>query len=571
MSERIAFVTYETPFAPAGGIAAVMGRLPDKVAEASGHETIVLTPFHHAIAKTAEQPVRSVARLTVGGKTPMVVELLRHAERPAFHFLRPEDPKYFAGAPHPYHVSADDLLRDALLFGCAVVAAIDHLDASADWSLLLQDWEAATAALALPSRSSETNGRRRAFVTLHNSYDAAVPDELAATFGIAPLRGHTVLQRALALAERPVFTVSEQYAIDLASDYLQAHIMADHLQASLRRRIVGINNGPFTDFKVDAAAFESALCYDFAALDRWKADHRARALAALDQHAPSAKQPVWGDRARFDRDERAAWIVMAGRDDPRQKGYDVAALAVREFLEADGDARFFFFPVPGDEDLPGLEFLKRLAADHPERVLVFPFLWIAGFSATLAGAAFGLMPSFYEPFGMANEFYLQGTVGIGRATGGIAQQIVPLRSAASFSLSAQAVADHWHASSAQPTGLLYREHAGREESEEGWKGINAGDYPIGEGRVTSRARWPLFRAMAHELRLAIADAARLYREDRALYDRMLVSGILHVGQGFSWERAAHEYVRRIAPGRAEASRERTPASAATSSPAPSSS
>jgi glycogen synthase len=542
---KIAFVTYETPFAPAGGIAAVMGRLPEQVGRASGVETVVLTPFHHRIAKTADLPVERVAKLTFGGKSSQRAELLRHRERPVFHFIRHEDPRVFAGAPHPYRLSGGDLVRDSMLFGAAVVAALDALDDASEWALLLQDWEAATAALAIPARGAVKKSRFQAFLTMHNSYDSPAPDEIAAAAGMPALRGQTVLQRALTIVKPPVFTVSEQYALDLTADHLQSRIMADHLQTALRRRVVGVNNGPFVDLKVDAGAFAQALSGDFGALGRWKAEHRTRALAALDQHAPAPKQPVWGDRARFDRDPDACWIVMAGRDDPRQKGYDVAALGVREFLEAGGDARFFFFPVPGDEDLEGLEFLRRLAADHPEKVLVFPFIWIAGFSATLAGASFGLMPSFYEPFGMANEFYLQGTVGIGRATGGIAQQIVPLRSAASFSLAAQSVADRWHSSSSAPTGLLYRERVSRDAEEKGWTAINGGDYKIGIGRLETRARTELFQSMARELHLALEDAARLHRAQRHLYDRMLVQGILHVQQSFSWERAAEEYVRRI--------------------------
>jgi hypothetical protein len=44
----------------------------------------------------------------------------------------------------------------------------------------------------------------------------------------------------------------------------------------------------------------------------------------------------------------------------------------------------------------------------------------AGFTYSISdgqggGATAGVMPSLYEPFGMANEFYLNGTLAIGRA------------------------------------------------------------------------------------------------------------------------------------------------------------
>jgi glycogen synthase len=56
---NIAFVSYETPFAPCGGIAAVMGRLPARVQAASHVETIVVTPFHHRIEKMGPSACRS--------------------------------------------------------------------------------------------------------------------------------------------------------------------------------------------------------------------------------------------------------------------------------------------------------------------------------------------------------------------------------------------------------------------------------------------------------------------------------------------------------------------------------
>lgn len=166
-------------------------------------------------------------------------------------------------------------------------------------------------------------------------------------------------------------------------------------------------------------------------------------MTALDAHTPNEKEPVWGDKMRFRKDD-APWFVMAGRDDPRQKGYDVAAAAIEDYLavhHGEPDcAQFLFFPIPGDEDLLGLEFLRALAGRYPEDIVAFPFIWLAGFTAALQGAAYGLMPSLYEPFGMANEFNLAGgCVGIGRATGGNLAQIVPLRATAAFRMVSESI------------------------------------------------------------------------------------------------------------------------------------
>jgi hypothetical protein len=49
--------------------------------------------------------------------------------------------------------------------------------------------------------------------------------------------------------------------------------------------------------------------------------------------------------------------------------------------------------------------------------------------------------------------------------------------------------------------------------------------------------------MARELGLAIEDGVRIWREKPDLYWSMLVEGVDHIRRTFSWERAAHEYVR----------------------------
>ena len=171
--------------------------------------------------------------------------------------------------------------------------------------------------------------------------------------------------------------------------------------------------------------------------------------------------------------------MLAGRDDPRQKGYDVAAAAAAAFLQTPGNdtkAQFLFFPIPGDEGREGLLFLRELADAYPANVLVLPFLFREGYVPALQGGAFGVMPSFCEPFGMANEFHLNGAVGVGRATGGLIQQIVPLRSVPSFTASVERRSSRWHAASAAATGLLYREPDDLPDIVEDWRAFNAAGY-----------------------------------------------------------------------------------------------
>jgi glycogen synthase len=559
MSTKLAFVTYETPFAPAGGIAAVMGRLPNYIFKASGLETVVVTPYHHKIGNTTSLPTKEVGQTLVhtpNGNLPIKLRL--YEKDVLWYFLQPEQAAFFAGSPHPFRVgetqdeSARNLLRDSLLFGRATANALLKIDPDADWVLMMQDWEAATTALAL----SGTQHRMKLFLTLHNSYDSPVTDGELEQAGIQcrACPGTTVLNRAIPHAQRTIFTVSDQFAVDLCDDEFQSKIMAPHLTEMLRPRLLGVNNGPFADLAVDSAVLQKAMTGDYKPIAKWKAGNRKKALSALKDFQPSPDKPIWGDLAKFEPDPSLCWFVMAGRDDPRQKGYDIAAGATETFLKENGQACFFFFPIPGDEELAGLSFLEDLAHEFPENILAFPFRWADGFIATLRGASFGLMPSLYEPFGMANEFYLNGTLGIGRATGGIIQQIVPLRGVSCFSHAADIRAARWHGSSASPTGLLFRETDNIQSSEWDWHGINRAAYKLGglPDRLQERRGaadnpdlpgYQLFRAMSDELRYSLNDAVRLFTQNPNLYYRMVTDGIDYIQRAFSWERAAGEYLR----------------------------
>jgi glycogen synthase len=164
------FVSYESPFAPGGGIAAVMKHLPAHLSQASKSEVIVITPFHRKIQKTVslEKKMSVVAILQVKFEDRLQdVQLLRLDQDGIWYFLKPADPRLFIGARHPYDVdSADVLTRDALFFGIAAAAAVVTIDKMSNWTLLLQDWEAAPTALAVADVDSST--AIRTFLTLHN-------------------------------------------------------------------------------------------------------------------------------------------------------------------------------------------------------------------------------------------------------------------------------------------------------------------------------------------------------------------------------------------------------------------
>jgi glycosyltransferase involved in cell wall biosynthesis len=565
MSKAITFVTYESPWFPAGGIAAVMGQLPAAVQSAGKRPTVVITSYHQRSPKIAALTMAPIDTIQVAHDgAPVSVEVMLHAADCPWFFLKVAgssdlDPPLFDGKHHPYDVAKGILLRDSLFFGAATVKALPaiagHIGADpkdVEWNLIAQDWEAATALLAFASQS-ESKGRLH--LTLHNSYDEFATPVDFSRVGIDPDRcpGDTILHRALSIIERPAFTVSEQFALDFTQDLLQREVMAPQLQILLNLTpVMGVDNGPFKSLAFSREHLGDAATGNYGPLKDWKEGSREAALRALDAHTPTNKDPVWGDKNTFRRDD-SPWFVMAGRDDPRQKGYDVAAAAIQDYLSEHhgrpGCSQFLFFPIPGDEGLSGLTFLKALAERFPEDVIVFPFIWVTGFMAALQGAAYGLMPSLYEPFGMANEFYLAGgCVGIARATGGNLEQIVPLRAASACSRAVRIRADRYHVLSAHPTGILFREKDETPTAPSDWKAINEAGYDKMGGvpsRVEARLAYDVFREMANELRIAIEDGIRVYGQEPELYYRMLAEGILHIQRTFSWRRAGQEYARKV--------------------------
>jgi len=572
MAERLAVITYETPFAPCGGVAAVVRFLPPALQLASNRATVVVSPYHHLLPRMQALAGRMERLGTVSVRyreQTISVQVLRYLDQTSWIFLLPDDDRYFAGQRHPYDVfrpdtsivpGANPLLRDSLLFGIAAVKALHILAPGDKWTLLLQDWEAATAALPLAGRATS----HQCWLTLHNSYDCHTDDEDLLDFGLDPAvrPGRSVLQRVQSVVGSPLLTVSRQFGLELTEDLQQRLVLAPHLQTTfVEKGLSGIDNGPFVKLAVPADVLQTARAGNLEALHAWKVQRRealGKALQELQRDIASGKnlpwgttEPPWGHLDRFvqhfQADDGTPWFVMGGRDDSRQKGYDLAAQAAQQYLATGGKGRFLFFPMPSDEGHAGLKFLQELAEREPygERVLIFPFFYPPGYMAAMQGATFGLMPSLYEPFGAANEFYLNGTVGIGRATGGIVQQIVPWKRCESHNLFVSRRAKAWHADSAPPTGLLFREPDLLETAEDDWHGINEGAYNLQGGhpnRVTQRRQFPLFEAMAHALGRALDDASRLYQHERKLYYQMLLAGIDHIQTTFSWERAAQEYL-----------------------------
>lgn len=161
-----------------------------------------------------------------------------------------------------------------------------------------------------------------------------------------------------------------------------------------------------------------------------------------------------------------------------------------------------------------------------------------------------MMPSYYEPFGMANEYYLNGVVCIGRATGGITQQVVPFRQASSFSLAVKKRSDRWDRQHTPATGFLFREPDDIPNKLGDWQAINAANYAINSqksNRLEQRRKLPTVHAMVEEFVTCLEDASQIFQTNQDLYYQMVTGGISYIQKEFSWNNAAKTYLKHILP------------------------
>lgn len=552
--KTVVFVTFESEFAPLGGLAAVMRLLPRRMAQLMRGRCFTIAPFFKHI--TACNPRRMEQIRPTGQEFTVRFgddyhrgRILEHVDERGFttYLL---DAEAFFNAPcdcgnppsqeapcNPYLTPGDpdQLLQDALFFCAAVPKALVALGHLENIFASLQDWQTACAALTLKREPVITSVV--CTLTVHNPYDQPLSNAQLLQIYRRTLDGPTVLTKMLPFIDGPICTVSENFALELTQDPLHTQVYAPHLQDFFRQRgIIGIDNGLFAPLDFPPAAIAAARLGDLEPLLAEKALRRAALVRELTAYQPPE---AWGTLEGLAQFEGPIFLFF-GRDDPRQKGYDVAAAAIRQV--APGRAKYVFTPIPGNEGLRGLEFLKSLAEERPGEVQVFPFRMARGYMELQKGSTYMAMCSLYEPFGGATEGYAVGTPVVARATGGLIQQVAPYPGG-SFSRAVRTRAGRYHGREAAPSGFLFREpDLPWDEQISGWQRIVECAYGEDGDRVGDRVGTPLFDALVREATWALEEAIELYVNDPLAYGQMIASGFAMLTR-FSWDRAVREYQR----------------------------
>ncbi|MBN2151940.1 MAG: glycogen/starch synthase [Candidatus Lokiarchaeota archaeon] len=529
----IVFVSFENEYAPVGGLAAVMKLLPPEVSRWC--DTILITPCFQNIERT-KRAIREgeIVGTCMAGRVfhngqfheIQLLKALPRKDRPAYAMYLVKADKYFLAGENPYIDTwrFDALFSDAHFLCKSVPAVLGLLSATArpPYKVSLHDWETALAV-----ESMKLGPLTQCYLTLHNVYDTDLRGDP---------RGQTVLQHCIPLMQG-LSAVSEQYAIELTTDVLQRDCLAEKLQPLLSSKpILGINNGNFVPlhFPVDARSVEDILAFKRAARLEFTGLLRTRADMA----------PRWGHRIDLAADDKPIFLVF-GRDDPKQKGFEVAAAAAYRFLHRSGKGAgyFVFAPIPGPHGLDGIAYLEGLCREFPDNAMVFPFRLAAGYQELQRAASYIIMPSYYEPFGAANEGYASGVPVIARATGGLIQQVCPVETG-NLTERVLAFCRRYHGDALdKPTGFLYREHPSTETAEN-WKyllGTKFGERrPIQEPVDKLN---PVFWSMVEELSRVLGKAISYYA-NKPQYCRLITNGISLFNK-FSWEASAKDYLEKL--------------------------
>ena len=408
---RILMIASEAvPFAKTGGLADVMGALPQALARL-GHDVAIVMPRYRGI--TAGTPAGAV-KVHLGGQVADAGIFVAAEGRVRFVFI--DHPAYF-DRDFLYGTAGHDYPDNPERFAFLAIAALEWAVASGERFDVVHghDWQAGLVPMLLRigrGRAVHPLADLPTVFTIHNLayqgvFDASWLPRLG--FGWDLMRidaleywGRISYLKSGLMFSRIITTVSPRYAREI-----QTPEFGFGFDGILRWRsddVVGILNGidydrwdpardPYIPQPYDAAHLEGKRAAKRALLERFK-------LTANDA---AMGRPLIGLISRL----------------VDQKGFDLIADLADELPRLDCS-----FVLLGNGDRRYEDLWLGLAARHPDRIGAR-----IGFDEPLAhlieaGADLFLMPSRFEPSGLNQMYSMRyGTVPLVRAVGGLADTV----------------------------------------------------------------------------------------------------------------------------------------------------
>lgn len=405
------------PHAKAGGLADVIGALPNALQRA-GSEVAVILPGYPALLDNYETAAVGEPRELTLGTEPQTYRVRRGLVTDRLPLYLIDHPGLFGrtGIYGENGVDYADNLRRFALFGRAAAALCAELDPDV---LHAHDWHAAMAAIAARADGALREALRPATVvfTAHNlafqgifeSYEYPLLGLDWSWYSIQHLEFYgrvNLMKGAITLADG-VSTVSPSYARETTTEPSFGY----GLESVLREkggRYVGILNG--ADYDEWDPARDKLIGVNYTPARRAGKKACLYELREELQLPHRLGVPVIGMVTRM----------------VEQKGVDLVAEALARLLELDVQLVML---ASGD---PGLEQrFAEAARRYPERLRVEHRFDNRLAHRIQAGSDMFLMPSRYEPCGLTQMYALKyGTVPIVRATGGLKDTVTDFDGAA---------------------------------------------------------------------------------------------------------------------------------------------
>ncbi len=408
---KVLFVASEgLPYSKTGGLADVVGALPQALVEA-GHAVAVLLPRYHN-NKTLPPIIPSLT-IPLGDdlRYPAIAEGAS-LNRVRYFFV--DDPSYF-DRDQLYGIKGSDYPDNAERFAEFSRAAIEFTKQV--WMpdvVHCHDWQTSLVPVFLRSVYAQDPALRKLAVvlTIHNlGYPGVFPRSVlertglpANLFNLEALEyyGKVNFLKGGIIFSDAITTVSRKYAKEI-----QTPEYGFGLEGVIRQRadrLTGIVNG--VDYAVWSPEADKLIAQNYSAqnLDGKRACKKDL-LEVYKLPAANMDKPLIGIVSRFD----------------EQKGFDLIAEIAGELLQENVSLLVLGTGKPEYEKL-----FQMLAAKFPEKAAAKIAYDNTVAHKIEAGADMFLMPSRYEPCGLNQIYSLRyGTVPIVRATGGLDDTIVP--------------------------------------------------------------------------------------------------------------------------------------------------
>lgn len=470
--KQILFALSEcVPFIKSGGLADVGAALPLALNKKRNLDVSVIMPQYSIIPKELLKNLEHICSfdLYVGWRRKYCgINKLIH-RGVTFYFVDSED--YFLN-DYLYGYGSHEAERFAF-FCIAVLESIPHLGINPD-IIHCHDWQTAMipALLNIKYASSAPWDRIKTVFTIHNlMYQGVFDPNLAPDlFSIdrsyvdSGLIGHkndlNYLKAGLTYADK-ITTVSPTYAEEIMTSWAGEGL--DYKLAQRRNDIYGIING--IDIKLNNPENDSYIPANFS-----KDDLSGKSICKKELRKETGLPEL----------KNTPIIGMVSRL-TSQKGLDLIEHVIEEILLEN-----LQLVVLGTGEEKYSEMFKRYADKYPEKLAAFITFDSSLAQRIYAGSDMFLMPSYFEPCGLAQMISLKyGTLPIVRETGGL-----------------------------KDTVFYYNKNTG-----------------IGNGFTFSAYN-------AHDMLYTIKLAVKYYMENKDIWKQMQITGM---STDFSWKIPASEY------------------------------